>query len=139
MDKLRQFTGPQRSGQFIKAGRAFRLYAQRLHPPFHFTFNIADTGQVGIRFSQPTGRLFLPHTEFGDTGRFFKNSAAVFRTAVQNLIYLILTDKEHGAFAHARIRQQIQDIFQTATFLVDRIITVAGPIQTTGDADFFKI
>ena len=111
VDKLGQPAYAQLPVQFIETRCPLCFYAQRLYPTFHFGFDIVDTGQVVGRIVQTAGRFLFPHAEPGDACRFLKDGAPVFRPAVQYLVDLVLPDQEHGAFAHAGIGQQIQDIF----------------------------
>ena len=110
LHELGQLTNTQLPVQFVVTRRPLRFRAQRFHPAFHFAFDIIDTGQIVGCIVQPPGRLFFAHAEPGDAGRLFKYGTPVFRPAVQYFIDLILPDQEHGALAHARICQQIQNI-----------------------------
>ena len=139
LHELRQFTDSQLSVQFIKTHGPLRLDAQGLHAALHFAFDVVDAGEVIGRIVQPARRFLLPHAEPGDACRFFKDGTPVFRTAVQYLVDLILPNEEHGALAHARIRQQVQDILQPAAFLIDSVIAVPGTVQAPGNAHLVKI
>ena len=111
LHELGQLAEPQFPVQFVVAHGSLRLDPQRLHPAFHFALDVVDAGQVVGRIVQTARGFLLPHTEPGDACRFLKDGAPVFRTAVQDFVDFVLPDEEHGAFAHARIRQQVQYIF----------------------------
>ena len=139
LDELGEPADPQLPVQGVVLFRFLRFKAQGLYPCLHFAFDVVDAGQVVGGVVQAPCRFLLPHAEPGDAGSFLKNGTAVLGTAVQDLVDLVLADEEHGALAHARIRQKVQNVLQAAVLFVDGVIAVPGPVQPPGDAHFIEI
>ena len=98
-----------------------------------------DPQQVGCRIIQlPQGFLF-PQTVLGDPCRFLKDGPSVFRTAVEDLVDLILADDGQGSPPQPCIRQKGHYILQPAVFLVDGIFAVPTPVHPALETYFLEI
>ena len=76
--------------QRLIAARFARLALERPDLALHFLYDVADPEKIRFGRFQFAQRLALLRFVLRDSGRFFKNGAAIFRTRAQNQIDLAL-------------------------------------------------
>ena len=112
-----------------------RLSLQRANLPLYLFNDVADPQKICLRGFQFTQRLALLVFVFCDSGSFFKDRAAIFRTRAQDHVDLALFHHRISGARHAGVGEKTLDIAQAAGGFVEQIFGIAVAIHPTGHAD----
>ena len=117
----------------------FRCCFQGHQLVFDLALDIVDPQQVGRRVVQFPEGFLLPDPVLGDPRRFLENGPPVFRTAVEDLVDLVLTDDGQGPPSQPGIRQKGHHVLQPAVLPVDGIFAVPAPEHPALEAHLVEI
>src|ERR1700722_12191443 len=98
--------------------RLSSLTLERTDLALYFFDHVANTKKIGFRCFQLAQRLALLRLVLGNSGRFLKHCAPVFRARAQKHIDFALFHHGIGGARHPGIREKALDIAEPATGLV---------------------
>ena len=75
----------------------------------------------------------------GNSGRFFKDATPIFWAGAEDEVDFPLFHDGVSSAAHARVGEQIVNIFQPAAGLVEQVFRNSIAMETTGDSDVMPI
>ena len=107
--------------------------------PFDLFDDVTDAQKVRFRRFQFAQRFAFLRFVFGNTGRFFKNRAAIFRSRAEDHVDFALLHHGVGAASDAGVGKEILNIAQTAGCLVEQIFGVAVAINAARHAHVMPI
>ena len=141
--QLGQQTGhlhlPEPAADFPVLPGLFRRRFQGHQLVFDFALDILDPQQVGGGVIQFPQGFLLPQPVFGDACGLFKDGPPVFRTAVEDLVDLVLADDGKGSPAQTGIRKQGHHILQPAVLPIDDVFAVPAPEHPALERDLVEI
>ena len=105
------------------------LTLERSDLSLYLFYDVANAEKIRFRRFQLAQRLSLLPLIFGNSGCFFKDHPAIFRTRTKNQVNLALLHHRIGAARNACIGEEILYIAQPARRFVEQILRIAIPIN----------
>ena len=120
--------------QRLISPRLAGLTLQRTDLALDLFDDVTDAQKIRFRRFEFAQRFALLRFVFCNSGRFFKNGAAIFRTRAEDQIDLALLHHRIGAARHAGIGKKILNVAQPAQCLVEKIFGIAVAINAARHA-----